>query len=503
MSSTVRRRAFAHNSQKLNWYRQATRPSAWAPYVFVRLLLYLVAGIAWVLAGLPFDVGFVRGSLAVLVALYGTGWALRRRLPAGKRFGTALGGLAFGIVALAGAALTHGHDDTNHPGHLVHQPGAVAYFTGTVTSEVQERPNRYKAELTVTQIKVGDKWRPATGKVLVYLDKTSVPLRYGDQLLVRGAPRRVPPPANPGEFDYRAYLAIGQVYHQCFVKAGGYEVLGHGSPNPVFAASLRVRAWADGVFRQHVPNRQEYAIATGLVLGIRDVLDDELRNAYASAGAMHVLAVSGAHVVIVFWIITLLLGRLKRVRYGNLLFAAVSLALLWFYAFVTGLSASVLRAVVMFSFVVVADALGREKSTYNLIAASAFFLLGWNPHLLLDVGFQLSYVAILGIVYLQPKLYGRFEFDNYLLDKVWGMTTTCLAAQLAVSPFSLFYFHQFPLYFLLANLVVIPLSSGILYAGLALLAVSPLPYAGPAVGWVLSKTIWLLNQTAFFTHQLP
>ena len=503
MPSTARRRNHAHNSQKLKWYRHATRPSAWAPYVFVRLLLYLVAGIAWVLAGLPFDVGFARGSLAVLVALYVTGWALRRRLPTGKRMGTALGGLAGGIVALAGAALTHGHDATSHPGHLVHQPGAVAYFTGTVTSEVQARPNRYKAELSVSAIRVPEGWRPATGKVLVYLDKTPAPLRYGDRLLVRGAPRRVPPPANPGEFDYRAYLAIGQVYHQCFVKAGGYEATGHGSPNPVFAASLRVRAWADGVFRQYVPNRQEYAIATGLVLGIRDVLDDELRNAYASAGAMHVLAVSGAHVVIVFWIITLLLGRLKRVRYGNLLFAAVSLALLWFYAFVTGLSASVLRAVVMFSFVVVAEALGREKSTYNLIAASAFFLLGWNPHLLLDVGFQLSYVAILGIVYLQPRLYNLFAVDNYLLDKIWGMSTTCLAAQLAVSPFSLFYFHQFPLYFLLANLVVIPLSSGILYAGLALLAVAPLPYAGPAVGWLLGKTIWLLNETAFFTHKLP
>ena len=503
MSRTVRPRRSDFKHQKLNWYRRATPPSAWAPYVFVRLLLYLTAGIAWVLAGLPFDVGFAHAALAGLVVLYGTAWGVRRRLPAGKRLGTVLGVLAFGIVALAGAALTHGHDATSHPGHLVHQPGAVTYFTGTVTSEVQERPNRYKAELSVSEVRVGDAWRPATGKVLVYLDKTATPLRYGDRLLVRGAPRRVPPPANPGEFDYRAYLAIGQVYHQAFVKADGYQVLGHGSPNPLFAVSLRVRAWADGVFRQYVPDRQEYAIATGLVLGIRDVLDDELRNAYASAGAMHVLAVSGAHVVIVFWIITLLLGRLKRVRLGNLLFAAVSLALLWFYAFVTGLSASVLRAVVMFSFVVVAEALGREKSTYNLIAASAFFLLGWNPHLLLDVGFQLSYVAILGIVYLQPKLYGWHEFDNYVLDKIWGMSTTCLAAQLAVLPFSLFYFHQFPLYFLAANLVVIPLSSGILYAGLALLAVSPVPYAGPVVGWVLGKTIWLLNQAAFLTQKLP
>jgi competence protein ComEC len=227
----------------------------------------------------------------------------------------------------------------------------------------------------------------------------------------------VPPPANPGEFDYRAYLAIGQVYHQCFVKAGGYEVLGHGSPNPVFAASLRVRAWADGVFRQYVPNRQEYAIATGLVLGIRDVLDDELRNAYASAGAMHVLAVSGAHVVIVFWIITLLLGRLKRVRYGNLLFRgrfAGAAVVLRVRDGAVGLGAAGGGHVLLRGG---GRSPGPRKKHLQPDCGLGLFLLGWNPHLLLDVGFQLSYVAILGIVYLQPKLYGQFEFDNYLLDK--------------------------------------------------------------------------------------
>jgi len=171
--------------------------------------------------------------------------------------------------------------------------------------------------------------------------------------------------------------------------------------------------------------------------------------------------------------------------------------------FVTGLSASVLRAVVMFSFVVVAEALNREKSTYNFIAASAFFLLVWNPYLLLDVGFQLSYVAMLGIVYLQPRLYRQADFQNWFLDKGWGMSTTCLAAQIAVTPFSLFYFHQFPLYFLLANLVVIPLSSGILYLGLALLAASPVPYVSTAIGSVLAFFIWLLNQVAFLTQKLP
>ncbi len=501
MALTTHRTAFADKFFKTTWYPDA--PIGWAPYVFVRLLVYLAAGIGWALCRLPFDPAFAWWCLIDFIVIYLILWCVRFFSGAGLRFMLPLGLLAAGIVAVSGALLVHSHTATNAPGHLIHTNGPVGYFTGTLTSEVQDRPGNYKAELEVSRIRTGNTWQPAAGKVLVYLAKPAPRPAYGDVLLIKGAPRRVPAPANPGEFDYRSYLAIGQVYHQCFAREGRFRVLRREVPNPLYAASVRVRQWADGVLRQFVPGKQEYAIATGLVLGIRDVLDEDLKTAYASAGAMHVLAVSGAHVVIVFMVIQFLLGRLKNVRYGNFLFAVISLGLLWFYAFVTGLSSSVLRAVVMFSFVIVAEVFRRDKSTYNFIAASAFFLLLWNPHLVLDVGFQLSYAAILGIVYLQPRFYRGFEFNNWLVDKVWGMSTTCLAAQIAVAPFSLFYFHQFPVYFLLANPAVILLSSMILYGGMVLLVLSAVPHVAVLAGWVLYSFIWLLNQIAFLTEKLP
>lgn len=506
MALTARRPGAAEKKLNLSWYPEVTAPFSWAPYLFVRLLLYLVTGIGWVLAGLPFDPAFAWWCIADLLFLYLVLWGVCRFSGAGKAgkiMALPFGLLAMGIISVSGALLAHNHTATSAPDHLIHQHAPAGHFSGVISSEVQDRPGSYKAELEVSLIRTGNGWRRATGKVMVYLAKPAERPRYGDILLIKGAPRRVPAPANPGEFDYRSYLAIGQVYHQCFVREGQFRFLKQDVQNPVFAASLRVRQWADGVLRKFVPGKQEYAIATGLVLGIRDVLDEDLKNAYASAGAMHVLAVSGAHVVIVFLVINFLLGKLKKVRYGNFLFAVVSLGLLWFYAFVTGLSSSVLRAVVMFSFIVVAETLRRDKSTYNFIAASAFFLLLWNPHLLPDVGFQLSYVAVLGIVYLQPKLYSQFDFQNWLADKVWGMSTTCLAAQIAVAPFSLFYFHQFPVYFLLANPAVILLSTAILYGGMILLAVSPVPYLSAFSGWVLSFLIKCLNQTAFLTEKLP
>ncbi len=414
-----------------------------------------------------------------------------------------MGLLAAGILLLSGVCLLHQHRQATRPSHLANLTGNIQCYQGTIVSEVQEKANHYKAELAVASVKINSRWKPAEGKVLVYLAKSSPTPQYGDKILLKGSPQKVPPPANPGEFDYQGYLAIGQIHHQHFAKEAQFMLVGHHEPNPVFAASLRVRERAKNVFRRFITTPREYAIAVGLVLGLREGMDEELKAAYASAGAMHVLAVSGAHVVIVFWIVASLLGFLKKIPRGRWVFAATSLLLLWFYAFVTGLSSSVLRAVVMFSFVIIADVAGREKSNYNFLAASAFFLLCANPWFVLDVGFQLSYAAVLGIIYLHPRIYAWFDCKTLVMDKIGGMTSTCLAAQIGVLPFTLFYFHQFPVYFLLANLVVIPLSSAILYAGIALLAVAWIPGVSIVVAAILEGLIWLLNQFALLTYQLP
>ncbi len=474
----------------------------WTPFPFVRFTLYLIAGIGLAVYTGAIDPAPFRWALYLLAGLYGLLWILTRQV-AGMRITTLFGMLGGVTLSLAGFLIMQTHVPSQETSHLLNQPANTQLYRGTIIAEVQERANHYKAELAVEAVRTGQEWRRAGGKVLVYLAKTGPTPQYGDQLLIKGTPQPVLAPANPGEFDYRGYLAIQQIHHQHFLKAHNYIIYGHSVPNPVLAASLKVRDWAKGVFRRHITTSREYTIAVGLVLGIRTGMDEEMKAAYASAGAMHVLAVSGAHVVIVCWIVTLLLGFLKKFWHGRWLFALTALGLLWFYAFVTGLSSSVLRAVVMFSFVIIADASGREKSNYNFLAASAFLLLCLNPWYLLDVGFQLSYAAVLGIVYLHPKMYGWVDCRTRLADKLWGMTSTCLAAQIAVLPFTLFYFHQFPVYFLLANLVVIPLSSAILYAGILLLFVSWIPWVSAWVSLAFEGMIWLLNQSALLTLRLP
>ena len=225
----------------------------------------------------------------------------------------------------------------------------------------------------------------------------------------------------------------------------------------------------------------------------KDELDFEVKQAYATAGAMHVLAVSGLHVGIIFLILNTLLAILDTSKKGRIVKAIILLISLWSYAMITGLSPSVLRAATMFSFVIIGTVLNRKSSIYNTLAASAFFILIINPNLLFEVGFQLSYVAVLGIVYLQPIIYKRIYTRWWLLDKVWAITAVSIAAQIATLPLTLFYFNQFPVYFMLSNLLVIPSAVVILSLGILLFVTSPIPFISESIGWVLNKFIEGLN----------
>jgi len=474
----------------------------WTPYVFIRFTLFLIIGILTYGALPHLPVYGITALLTICLVIYLILWQIQRRRKRKLRLHAWFGLLALVITAAFGWLVTQYRTGINQPHHLTHQSGYV-YYTGKVVSEVQRRAKNYRMVLEVEKTVYPDGPRPASGKVLVYTTVEAACPAYGDQLLIYGVPQMLKPPANPEEFDYRQYLSLQQIHCQHFVKAGKSIIYARTAGNPVMAASLRVRAWADSVFHRRINRAKEYAIVSGLVLGIRDGLDNELKDAYAAAGAMHVLAVSGAHVIIVFQLILLLLGRLKKIRYGNWLFAFSALAVLWFYAFITGLSASVLRAVIMFSLVVIGEAARREGNMFNTLGLSAFLLLCYDPYLLQDVGFQLSYLAVAGIVYLYPKIYRWLTLNNRFADWIWEMTCVSLAAQIAVLPLTLFYFHQFPTYFLLANMLMIPVSGYILYGGLALLATVWIPYVSDAISFMLQWLTWLMNQLAFWTEQTP
>ena len=472
-------------------------------YAFVRFSVFLVAGIllheltdAYFLVVL-LVFGILLGAYLLLFI-------------AGKTFlkdlktNTLTGFLGFALVGCFGYLNTFQHTALHDPSNLLHDTAHITFYKGVITAEVREREKFFQTEVEVSAIKDSLHWHPVSGKIMLNVRKSdSLLLHYGDEVLIKGSPQVLPEPMNPQQFNYKKYLARQQIYFQHFIQPSQLLVTGSQPPNAILQHSIAVRHYFDQRLAALIPSEQEYAIATGILLGVKDALDNDLKQAYSSAGAMHILAVSGMHVGLLFEILVLLLGSIRKNRYGKLVFAAVVLLILWFYSFITGLSPSVLRAIVMFSFIVVAQTFNRNTNIYNTLAASAFVLLCINPYLIMDVGFQLSYLAVGGIAYLYNPLYQWLTLKSRVLDFFWKITCVGLAAQVLTFPISLYHFHQFPVYFLLANLVLIPVSTGVMYVGLATLAMSFIPYLAEGVAFLLKWSVWVLNQGVFITESLP
>ncbi len=474
----------------------------WIPYAFVRISVFFIAGIlAGIYAG---DVIPFRVASALLIALCAAFFVIVffNRHKGRLVFNPGACGLA--AIFLAGYCNVYLNRDTNDDKHLVHHP-EITYYAGVVSRYGQEKEKTFKEVISVQQTFNGHSWMVATGDVMVYLPKNDFPsgLNYGDRLIIKGSPSLVPEPANPGEFNYREYLAASNIYHQHFLSSATAKVFGNDPPSRLMDISISMRKWADAQMKKYVKGERERAIASALVLGVTDGLDNDLMGAYAATGSLHVLSVSGLHVGILYLVIMLLLKPMLRIRHGKWIVAGISLVTLWLYACVTGMSPSVLRAVAMFSFMVAARPLNLRTNIFNVLGASAFLLLLFNPFLILSIGFQLSYLAVAGIVYIHPLLYGQWEVNNRIGDEIWKISSVSIAAQLATLGLGLLYFHQFPNYFLLSNLYVLPLGFVILVGGLALLVVSFVEVIAYFVGAILEFVIYILNYLIFLTESIP
>ncbi|MCU0418701.1 MAG: competence protein ComEC family protein [Cyclobacteriaceae bacterium] len=475
----------------------------WIPYAMVRLSAFFMAGILLAIYH-PDWVSLAWAVPALLAAglVFALGYAIRQKT---RTWSSLLGLVGCLFMTLAGCTVLLLRTDRGDPRHVMHMAEDIHAYSANVIKAPEEKVKSWKVELAVGHVKTARGWQPVSGKFLLYISKAgwTQPLAFGDQLLVKGSPQRLSPPLNPGEFDFQRFLSFRNIYHQHFARPEEVLIVQHIHQKGFLYYAIRARQWASGQLRAHIARPQAFAIANALVLGVTDGLDNELQNAYAASGAMHVLAVSGLHVGIIYGLLLLLLKPLARFSWSRWVVACVSLACLWGYAFVTGLSPSVLRAVTMFSFIALARPLGWSTNIYNTLAASAFLLLLYNPYLIMSVGFQLSYLAVLGIVYLQRPLYRLWEAPNSLLDKTWQITCVSMAAQIATFSLGLLYFHQFPTYFLFSNLFVIPGSFVVLMGGILLLAVSWLPAVASAVGFLLEGSIQLLNAGVFWIEQLP
>jgi competence protein ComEC len=343
-------------------------------------------------------------------------------------------------------------------------------------------------------------------KILVYLPKSSIVqnAKPGDILCFNGFPELIENDGNPFEFDYRRYLNNKGIGYRIFLKESQFFFFNEQHQMNIYRYALIVREKLIEILYQSGIKRENVPLISSISFGAREDVDKDIVQSFTNTGVIHVLAVSGMNVGLIFVILDFLLRFLKRGRLGFLCHTLIVLFSIWSYALITGMSASILRAAVMLTFVVLGKALNRNANIYNSLAVSAFFLVVWDPVILYDVGFQLSYIAVLSIVVIQPLLYKQFFFKTWILDQTWLILSVTCAAQVGTLPFTLHYFHQFPIYFWLANLIVIPLVTLILYLSFFVLFLSFISgFLTSLSAFVLDWSVRLVLLTVNLVEKLP
>lgn len=349
----------------------------------------------------------------------------------------------------------------------------------TTTLKPNEKYNKYFISLSHFNDSI------ASGKLLLYVPKSNIEILHsGDEIWLNNTVYPIPKAFNPFQFDYSKYLEKQNVFHQIYTQENQIKIIQRHKTTDYYIENLRNNLRKS--FEIHQFDSKTKAIIDALILGQRLELDKETIADYSNAGVIHILAISGLHISIIYFFIVFLLKPLKRVKFGAEIQLLIVLTILWLFALLTGLPASVTRAVTLFSFISIGNYFNQPKAIYNALAISAFLILLVKPNAIFDIGFQLSYAAVLSIVLFQP-FYKKFYFsENKIAVYFTDTILVSLAAQIGVLPLSLYYFNQLPLLFLLANLVIIPLSSLVLIIGIVIL---PLNYALPTVAVFLGKIL--------------
>jgi len=378
-------------------------------------------------------------------------------------------------------------------------------FIARVSEPLQEKDHSYKTILRVEAIKIGNKSVKAEGRILTYFAKDSLkkPPAEGSLVTLSASIKEIEPPQNPGAFNYRKYMASNNVYHQVYLTVYSWKML----ENPEGFSIIRIAHKLSDTFVRILNDNglkgREFSVASALILGQMDMLDNEILQAYSGSGVMHILSVSGLHVGVIYIIISFLLGFMKKKGGQLYLKTLIILITIWAYAILTGLSPSVLRAAAMFTFISLGNASNRNVHIINSISVSAIFLLLVNPLMISNIGFQLSYLAILGIVFINKPIANLWEPRNRIIEYAWDLIAVSIAAQVATAPLAMLYFHQFPSYFIPANIVAIPVSFLAIYTGVAVLATSFITTISNFLGIITNYLLLVLNTSISLIEKLP
>lgn len=400
---------------------------------------------------------------------------------------TAVSFISIGYTVLANYNSTHFEDEKSN---------------GVLVLRVDEFQKKEGWSKGVAQVCLLNEYKlKASKKRIVFYAETKQEINKYDVIQVATTLFPIENKNNPGDFDLQLFWKSKGIKEMCFFQEDDFQFLDKVPNNSFYDIIADLNILFISILATYLDG-EELAIGTALILGDKSLLDSEIRNAFTSTGAMHALAVSGLHVGIM---LPIFLGFFKL--FGKYIkrkqAVIIVVGILWIYALMTGFSPSVIRAVFMFSVLALAQIIGRNYNPINTLFFTAFVLLILQPLYLFDIGFQLSYIAMLGIFTFNKQVSNWVQTKNKIIKFFWEGTAVGLSAQFMTVPLSLYYFHQFPNYFALANLGIMLFSGVILGGGIALFAFSFVPIINSIIGFGLFLSLYLMYQFLVWIEQLP
>jgi len=341
-------------------------------------------------------------------------------------------------------------------------------------------------------------------KLLVYFNKKSghPSVSAGSLIMLR---KELQPIENikTSEFDYKKYCQLKHIYAQIFLNDNEFLQIRRENTQSVLPTLDSLRKKILTIIKKQVPGKSEDGLLEALLVGFTEDLDPAIVKSYADTGVIHIIAISGLHLALICHILQFMLKRTGHKKSGRWMKLIVITSFLWFYSLLSGASPSVIRSAAMFTMILFARNILRETSLFNILSASAFLLLCFDPFWILDTGFQLSYAAVLGLGLFSKPIQGLIPLRNKSLEAIWNAASVSIAAQILTTPISIYYFHRFPVYFLIANLLAVPLSSLILTGGILLCMLAPADSLASSAGLALGLLIRILNGFIQYVSSLP
>lgn len=398
--------------------------------------------------------------------------------------------LAFGIGTTTQIIHTNSFQQSNYiqSKAIFEKPHLVAF-----TIREKLRSSAYNDRYIVIVNQVDDDVK--TGRILLNVRKDSLKHSFeiGSHLQMSGSLYKSGPVKNPNQFDYGKYLEGKQIYAQMYADASEIKI-GSVIEKDVWYYTSRLRSKIIGNLEKSNFNKAELNVAIALILGQQQDISPEIIRDYQFAGAVHILSVSGLHIGFILLFVTFLLKPFPNTRRGSFIKLLIILASLASFGLIAGLAPSVLRSVTMFSFVAIGMYLRRSTNIFHTLLVSMLLILLVQPSFLFDVGFQLSYVALFFILWLQPLLAQLWTPRNVIANYFWEILTVSFAAQIGAFPLSIYYFHQFPGLFFVTNLVIIPFLSVIMALGVLVMVLAAFDFVPLFLAKSLEWSIFILNK---------